>query len=89
MHWGQCRSQSNLFYACGGSDHYIRDCPQNADKSYARPLVDTNITPCNRNSSETSSIWSSRQRQSKPFQCSDPSGISSSCWNVSCSGKRR
>ncbi|KAL4348778.1 hypothetical protein GQ457_17G007950 [Hibiscus cannabinus] len=27
-HWGPCRYQSNLCYDCGGSDHYIRDCPQ-------------------------------------------------------------
>ncbi|KAL4362887.1 hypothetical protein GQ457_04G023120 [Hibiscus cannabinus] len=49
MHWGQCRFQFNLCYACGGSDHYIRDCPQNADKSYARPPGNANITPSNRN----------------------------------------
>ncbi|KAK9045727.1 hypothetical protein V6N11_051635 [Hibiscus sabdariffa] len=41
--------QSNLCYACGGSDHYVRDCPQNADKSFARPPVNTSITPSNRN----------------------------------------
>ncbi|KAK8679983.1 hypothetical protein V6N13_108938 [Hibiscus sabdariffa] len=33
VHWQQCRFKSNLCYACGGSDHYIRDCPQNADGS--------------------------------------------------------
>ncbi|KAK8582316.1 hypothetical protein V6N13_032071 [Hibiscus sabdariffa] len=49
IHWGQCRFQSNLCYACGGSDHYVRDCPQNADKSFARPPINTSITPSNRN----------------------------------------
>ncbi|KAK8696492.1 hypothetical protein V6N13_001626 [Hibiscus sabdariffa] len=49
MHWGPCRFQSNLCYACGGSDHYIRDCPQNADKSIARPPVNMSIPPSNRN----------------------------------------
>ncbi|KAL4308770.1 hypothetical protein GQ457_01G021690 [Hibiscus cannabinus] len=49
IHWGQCRFQSNLCYACGGSDHYVRDCPQNANKSFARPHVNTSITPSNRN----------------------------------------
>ncbi|KAL4383500.1 hypothetical protein GQ457_15G014690 [Hibiscus cannabinus] len=39
IHWGQCRLQSNLCYACGGSDHYVRDCPQNADKSFDRPPI--------------------------------------------------
>ncbi|KAK8694914.1 hypothetical protein V6N13_072458 [Hibiscus sabdariffa] len=49
IHPGQCRSQSNLCYACGGSDHYIRDCPRNANKSYARPPGNANITPTNHN----------------------------------------
>ncbi|KAK8670029.1 hypothetical protein V6N13_104795 [Hibiscus sabdariffa] len=34
-HKGQCRIQSNLCYACGGDDHFIRDCPQSAQKASA------------------------------------------------------
>ncbi|KAK8528244.1 hypothetical protein V6N12_074778 [Hibiscus sabdariffa] len=38
-HWGPCRYQSNLCYACGGSDHYIWDCPQKADQESTQSHV--------------------------------------------------
>ncbi|KAL4317799.1 hypothetical protein GQ457_18G010350 [Hibiscus cannabinus] len=44
-HRGQCRIQSNLCYACGGDDHFIRDCPQNVQKASARPPANSSITP--------------------------------------------
>ncbi|KAK8544332.1 hypothetical protein V6N13_100561 [Hibiscus sabdariffa] len=34
-HRGQCQIQSNLCYACGGDDHFFRDCPQNTQKAPA------------------------------------------------------
>ncbi|KAK8701435.1 hypothetical protein V6N13_019822 [Hibiscus sabdariffa] len=33
IHWGQFRFQSNLYYGCGGSDHYVRECLQNANQA--------------------------------------------------------
>ncbi|KAK8582359.1 hypothetical protein V6N13_032113 [Hibiscus sabdariffa] len=44
-HWGPCRYQSNLCYACGGSDHYIRDCPQKVVQASTQPPVHPNVTP--------------------------------------------
>ncbi|KAK9026783.1 hypothetical protein V6N11_039617 [Hibiscus sabdariffa] len=32
-HRGQCRQQSNLCYGCGGSDHFVRASPQNANQA--------------------------------------------------------
>ncbi|KAK8510447.1 hypothetical protein V6N12_011811 [Hibiscus sabdariffa] len=33
---------------CHGSDYYVRDCPQNANKSSARSPIKSSITPSNR-----------------------------------------
>ncbi|KAL4323466.1 hypothetical protein GQ457_11G031250 [Hibiscus cannabinus] len=48
-HWGQCRLHSNLCYAYGGSDHYIRECLQNAKQASTRPLVHLSATPISKN----------------------------------------
>ncbi|KAK8694825.1 hypothetical protein V6N13_072369 [Hibiscus sabdariffa] len=48
-HRGKCRIQSNLCYACGGDDHFIRDCPQNVQKVSSRPPANSSITPTVRN----------------------------------------
>ncbi|KAK9002799.1 hypothetical protein V6N11_060379 [Hibiscus sabdariffa] len=61
-HWGQCRFQSNLCYACGGNDYYIRDCPLNANKTSARPPMNSSATPANLN-------MSLKQAQSVVRQC--------------------
>ncbi|KAK8578798.1 hypothetical protein V6N12_069142 [Hibiscus sabdariffa] len=47
-HWGPCRYLSNLCYACGGSDHYIRDCPQKVVQASTRPLVHPSTTQVNK-----------------------------------------
>ncbi|KAK8708585.1 hypothetical protein V6N13_059623 [Hibiscus sabdariffa] len=56
-HWGQFRHQSNLCCGCGGSDHYVRDCPQNANQACTRPPVHLNTT-------QVSKIKSPKQAQS-------------------------
>ncbi|KAL4353493.1 hypothetical protein GQ457_06G012020 [Hibiscus cannabinus] len=48
-HWGQCRLHSNLCYVCGGSGHYIRDCPQIANQASTRPLVPVSASPVSKN----------------------------------------
>ncbi|KAL4331844.1 hypothetical protein GQ457_07G008560 [Hibiscus cannabinus] len=56
-HRGKCRQQSNLCYGCGGSDHYVRNCPQNANQASTRPPVHPNTTQVNK-------IKSTKQAQS-------------------------
>ncbi|KAK8500858.1 hypothetical protein V6N12_076212 [Hibiscus sabdariffa] len=48
-HWGQCRLHSNLCYGCGGSGHYIRDCPQNANQASTRPSMPVSTSPVSKN----------------------------------------
>ncbi|KAL4295354.1 hypothetical protein GQ457_12G012740 [Hibiscus cannabinus] len=36
-HWGLCRIQYNLCYACGGDDHFIKGCPRNIQKVSTQP----------------------------------------------------
>ncbi|KAK8684208.1 hypothetical protein V6N13_040238 [Hibiscus sabdariffa] len=45
---GQCRQQSNLYYGCGGSNHYVRNYPQNANQASTRPLVHLNTSQVNK-----------------------------------------
>ncbi|KAK8985770.1 hypothetical protein V6N11_021623 [Hibiscus sabdariffa] len=49
IHWGKCRFQSNLCYGCGGHDHYVRECPQNANQTSTRPPVHSSSTPVSKN----------------------------------------
>ncbi|KAK8521626.1 hypothetical protein V6N12_031520 [Hibiscus sabdariffa] len=55
-HMGQCRQQYNLFYGCGGNDHYVQDCLQNANQASTRPHVHSNT--------QVNKIKSPRQAQS-------------------------
>ncbi|KAK8690604.1 hypothetical protein V6N13_074135 [Hibiscus sabdariffa] len=41
--------QSNLCYACGGSDYYIRDCPQKVDQASTRHPVHPSVSQANKN----------------------------------------
>ncbi|KAL4362458.1 hypothetical protein GQ457_04G018440 [Hibiscus cannabinus] len=50
-HWGRCRIPYNLCYACGGDDHFIRDCPRNIQKVLAQPPAESSFTPLIRNES--------------------------------------
>ncbi|GMI67673.1 hypothetical protein HRI_000436600 [Hibiscus trionum] len=58
-HFGQCRTQANLYYACGADDHYIRDCPKRNDQSFVRPA-------------NQSSVPSSRGKHPRQVQSNNP-----------------
>ncbi|KAK8538781.1 hypothetical protein V6N12_034489 [Hibiscus sabdariffa] len=47
-HRGQCRQQSNLCYGCGGSNHYVRNCPHNANQASTQPPVHPNTIKVNK-----------------------------------------
>ncbi|GMI84444.1 hypothetical protein HRI_002113700 [Hibiscus trionum] len=47
-HRGQCRLHANLCYACGGDDHYIKDCPQKHESMPARNTAVPSPTSSNR-----------------------------------------
>ncbi|KAK8523041.1 hypothetical protein V6N12_073752 [Hibiscus sabdariffa] len=75
-----CRQQSNLCYGCGGSDHYVRNYPQNANQASTQPPVQSNTTQVIRSRARSKlNLWYKEEaRQGKPFKCSDSSGITSS-----------
>ena len=48
-HPGECRKQQGLCFGCGGSGHFIRDCPRNMSKAASGTQVQSNQVQGNQN----------------------------------------